>query len=191
MNPKHRPFTKGLTKQGIRSKILLKLKTQKKEDRDRKSRLIKEKLFRTLVFKKAKVVMFFISFGGEVNTEDMIKEARRLGKIVAAPVCRKKRIIRPSIFPEKAKLIHGLYEIYEPAIKRFVKLEDLDLVVVPGVAFDKQGNRLGRGRGYYDCFLHKLKAYNAASIGLAFDFQILPSIPTTCLDKEVDRVIFA
>ncbi len=180
-----------MTKQHIRSKILLRLKIQKEEDQDRKSRVIKERLFRTLIFKKAKVVMFFISFGGEVDTRDMIKEARRLGKIVAVPVCRRKRTIRPSIFPAKAKLVRGLYEIYEPAIKRFVKLEDLDLVVVPGIAFDKKGNRLGRGRGYYDCFLHKLKAYNAASIGLAFDFQILPSVPTTCLDKEVDRVIFA
>lgn len=191
VNPKKYKPIKGLTKQRIRSKILLRLKIQKEEDQNRKSKLIKEKLFRTLVFKKAKVVMLFISFGGEVDTEDMIKEARSSGKIVAVPVCRKKRIIRPSIFSEKAKLVRGLYEIYEPAIKRFVKLKDLDLVVVPGVAFDKKGNRLGRGRGYYDYFLHRLKAYKTPSIGLAFDFQILPSIPTTCDDKEVDRVIFA
>ena len=181
----------GLTKQAIRSKILLRLKTQKEEDRDRKSRLIKQKLFRTLVFKKAKVVMFFISFGGEVNTREMIKKAIALGKIVAVPVCRKTRAIRPSILQEKARLVRGLYEIYEPAIKKFVKLEDLDLVIVPGIAFDKKGNRLGRGKGYYDTFLHKLKPYHTASLGLAFDFQILPSIPTTCEDKEVDRVIFA
>ena len=109
-----------MTKKQIRSKILLRLKTQKEEDRDRKSKIIKEKLFRTLVFKKAKMVMFYISFGGEVNTKEMIKEARRLGKIVAVPVCRKKRIIRPCIFPEKAKLETGLYGIYEPAIKNLL-----------------------------------------------------------------------
>jgi 5-formyltetrahydrofolate cyclo-ligase len=181
----------GLTKQAIRSKILLRLKTQKEEDRNRKSSLIKQKLFRTLVFKKAKVVMFFISFGGEVNTKEMIKQAIASGKTVAVPVCSKKRVMRPSILQEKAKLARGLYEIYEPAIKKFVKLEDLDLVIVPGIAFDKKGNRLGRGKGYYDTFLHKLKPYGAASLGLAFDFQILPFIPTTCEDKEVDRVIFA
>jgi len=181
----------GLTKQVIRSKILLRLKTQKEEDRDRKSSLIKQKLLRALVFKKAKVVMFFISFGGEVNTREMIKKAIASGKTVAVPVCSKKRAMRPSILREKAKLVRGLYEIYEPAIKKFVKLEDLDLVIVPGISFDKKGSRLRRGKGYYDTFLHKLKPYKTASIGLAFDFQILPYIPTTCEDKEVERVIFA
>lgn len=180
-----------MTKQQIRSKILLKLKTEKEEDRDRKSRLIKKKLFRTMVFKKAKVVMFFISFGGEVNTQDMIEEAKRLDKTIAVPVCRKRRIMRPAVLPENAKLVRGCYGICEPAIKRFVNLEDLDLVVVPGVAFDKKGNRLGRGKGYYDRFLHKLNHRKTTSIGLAFDFQILPYIPATCDDKEVDRVIFA
>jgi len=179
-----------LTKKKIRSKILLKLRKQKEEDRNRKSQLIKEKLFRTLIFKKAKIVMFFMSFGGEVKTQDMIKDARRLGKIVAVPVCRERRTIRPSILSEKAKVLRGLYGICEPAIKRFVKLEDLDVVIVPGVAFDKTGNRLGRGKGYYDCFLRKLPD-KAVSIGLAYDFQILPLVPTTIDDKKVDKVIFA
>lgn len=180
----------GLTKKKIRSKILLKLKNQKEEDRDRKSKLIKERLFRVSVFKKAKIVMFFMSFGGEIKTKEMIEEARRLGKIVAVPVCGKERLIRPSILLEKAKVLRGLYGISEPAIKKFVKLEDLDLVIVPGIAFDKKGNRLGRGKGYYDCFLHKLPD-KAVSIGLAYDFQILPLVPTTNDDKRVDRVIFA
>jgi len=182
--------TAGLTKAKIRSKILLKLKKQRKEDRDRKSSLIMKKLFRALVFKKAKVVMFFISFGGEVNTKNMIRQAMKLGKKVAVPVCKKNRMIRPSLLGQDAKLTRGLYEIFEPAIKKFISLEDLDLVVVPGVAFDKKGNRLGRGKGYYDCFLHKLPP-KTSSVGLAFDFQILPSIPTTCLDKDVRKVIFA
>jgi 5-formyltetrahydrofolate cyclo-ligase len=179
----------GLTKQQIRSKILLKLKTHKEEDRNRKSKLIKKKLFRTLVFKKAKKVMFFISFGGEVDTKDMILKAQQLGKIVAVPVCRKNGLIRPGILSEKARLMRGLYGIYEPAIKRFINLEDLDLIIVPGVAFDKKGNRLGRGKGYYDRLLGSLD--KAFSIGLAFDFQILPLVPATCYDKKVDRVIFA
>lgn len=180
-----------MTKKLIRSKIRLELKKQKEEDRDRRSDSIKGKLFRTEVFRKAKIAMFFISFGGEVNTKDMIKEALRSGKRVAVPVCKGKGTMRPCILSEKTKLVRGLYEIYEPAIKRFVKLQDLDLVLVPGIAFDKKGNRLGRGKGYYDRFLHKLKPYKAVSIGLAFDFQILPSIPTACNDKEVDKVIFA
>jgi 5-formyltetrahydrofolate cyclo-ligase len=180
----------ALTKKQIRSKILLILKTQKEADRDRKSKIIKDKLFRTLVFKKAKTLMFYISFDGEVNTQEMIKEAQKIGKTVTVPVCKSDRIIRPCILQHKAKLKKGLYGICEPAIKRFINVEYLDLVVAPGVAFDKKGNRLGRGKGCYDNLLKKLSR-KATSIGLAFDFQILPFVPATITDTAVDRVIFA
>lgn len=180
----------GLTKKRIRSKILDKLKTQKEEERDRKSKIIKEKLFRTGVFKKAKIVMFYISFDGEVNTQDMIKETQNLGKTVAVPICNKDRTIEPCMLSNKARLVKGLYGAREPAAKRSINLEDLGLLVVPGVAFDKNGNRLGRGKGCYDFFLKKLPK-KIPSIGLAFDFQILPYLPTTKRDMGVDRVIFA
>ena len=181
---------KVLTKSQLRNKILFELQNQKEEDRNRKSRIIKKKLFRTLVFKKAKTVMFYIAFDGEVETQDMIKKARILGKIIAVPACRKNRQIMPCILNDKTKLVRGLYGILEPAIKKAVNLQDLDLVIVPGVAFDKEGNRLGRGKGYYDRFLKKIPD-RIPSIGLAFDFQILPSTPATPIDVSVDRVIFA
>jgi len=179
-----------LTKEQIRSTILLRLKTQKEEDRDRKSKIIKNKLFRTLVFRKAKIVMFYISFDGEVNTQEMIKGAQNLGKTVAVPVCKKKRTIRPCILQAQARLKKGPYGICEPVVNRFVNCEDLDLAIVPGVAFDRRGNRLGRGKGYYDRFLKELPS-EAISLGLAFDFQILPSLPATKTDVSVNKIIFA
>ncbi len=179
-----------LTKEQIRSKILLRLKTQKEEGRERKSRRIKNKLFRTLVFRKAKTVMFYISFDGEVDTKEMLKEAQGLGKIVAVPHCRKNRVICPCLLGENPKFKRGLYGVCEPAVKKYIDLRDIDLVIVPGVAFDKQGSRLGRGRGCYDSFLKKIPK-RTASFGLAFDFQILPFIPATKTDVSVDRVIFA
>lgn len=180
-----------MTKKQIRSKILLRLTIQKEADRDRKSKAIKEKLFRTRVFQKAKTVMFYIALGGEVNTEEMIKGAKKLGKLVAVPVCKKDRItLRPCVLDENAELKKGPYGIWEPAIENFILLKELDLVIVPGVAFDKKGNRLGRGKGYYDHLLQGLPK-KTASIGLAFSFQILPSIPTTTHDVSVNRVIFA
>ena len=190
MSIESKPFhLLGLTKKQIRSKILLRLKTQKEEDRNRKSKFIKDKLFRAPVFKKAKIVMFYISFEGEVTTEEMIKKAYRLGKIVAVPVCKGNRItIRPCLLRNKAKVKKGPYGICEPAVKKYIKLEDLDLVIVPGIAFDKKGNRLGRGKGCYDYFLKRVTG-DTASIGLAFDFQILPSLPATAQDVSVDKVI--
>jgi len=190
-NNKMRFFQEAeLTKRAIRSKILLKLKTQKEEDQKKKSSIIKDKLFRLSVFKRAKKVMFYLSFDGEVNTQEMIKEAIKLGKMVAVPVCRGVRAMRPCRLSLRARLIKGPYGVKEPAIKRFVKLEDLDLVIVPGVAFEKSGNRLGRGKGCYDYFLRKLPK-RIPSIGLAFAFQILPSLPATSEDVGVKKILFA
>lgn len=181
----------ALTKEIIRSKILVKLKTQKEEDRVRKSRIIRDKLFKLKVFQKAKRIMCYISFGGEVDTKDMIREALNKGKMVAVPVCRGKRAIGPCALSKRAVFVKGRYGVAEPIIKKSVHLEDFDLVVVPGVAFDKSGNRLGRGRGCYDYFLRRLPGHIPA-IGLAFDFQILPSIPTTTSrDIRVDRILSA
>lgn len=180
-----------LTKEEIRSKILLKLKTQKEEDRGKKSRLIARKLFKLKVFQKAKRIMCYISFGGEVDTKDMIREAIRLGKMIAVPVCRGKRAIRPCLLPRGARLVKGPHGTAEPITKKAINLEDIDLVIVPGVAFDISGSRLGRGRGCYDYFLKRLPG-NIPAIGLAFNFQILSSLPSTVnRDIRVDRILSA
>jgi 5-formyltetrahydrofolate cyclo-ligase len=193
-NHKNTEYKKGagLTKKGIRSKILLRLNSQKEEGRDKKSRIIKKKLFGTQEFKKAKIVMFYIALKGEVNTQDMIKAAKKLGKMVTVPVCKKYRIpfLRPCILEDNARLKKGFYGVWEPAIQRFMRLKDLGLVIVPGVAFDKKGNRLGRGKGCYDRFLKRLPK-DTPTIGLAFDLQILPAVPATRHDVSVKRVIFA
>ncbi|MCM8789574.1 MAG: 5-formyltetrahydrofolate cyclo-ligase [Candidatus Omnitrophica bacterium] len=180
-----------MTKQDIRSRILLKLRNQKEEKRNKKSNKIKIKLFRTKEFINAKTVMFYVAFDGEVNTEDMIHSALKLGKTIVVPVCERDKItIRPCLLKKNTKLKKGLYGIWEPAVKRFIRAKDIDLVVVPGVAFDKSGNRLGRGKGCYDRFL-KLLPKSISSIGLGFDFQILPSLPATTHDVKVNKVIFA
>ena len=179
-----------LTKKQIRSKILWKLKTQKEEDRTKKSRIIKKKLLRASEFIKAKTVMFYLSFDGEVNTKEMIREAQSLGKIVVVPTCKKDRNIEPCILCKNTRLKNSPYGVYEPVVGNHIKLQDIDLVILPGVAFDKGGKRLGRGRGYYDRFLKRLPQ-DTPSIGLAFYFQILPSIPATKRDVSVNRVIFA
>lgn len=179
-----------LTKKKIRSTMLLKLKSQKEADRDRKSLVIKRRLLGSEFFKKAKTVMFYIAFAGEVNTQDMIKEAWKLKKRVAVPVSNSKNFISPCLLSEGARLVRGIYGTWEPAIRQYVNLNELDLIVVPGLAFDKKGGRLGRGKGCYDKFLGSFTR-KVPSIGLAFDFQILPSVPTTNTDVSVRRVVFA
>lgn len=180
-----------LTKKQIRSTILLRLKTQEEKERIRKSKKIREKLFKLDEFKKAKRIMFYISCGGEVNTKEMIRKAIKQGKIIAVPVCnRRRKTISPYRIGLKTRLKKGLYGILEPQRKWCIPKEAIDLVVVPAVAFDIQGNRLGRGKGYYDHFLKSIYK-TTPCIGLAFDFQILPSLPATKRDVKIDKVIFA
>lgn len=179
-----------MTKADIRTKILRVLKNQKEDELFRKSLKIMGALFRNKLFKQAKTVMFYVSLRSEVNTTDMIKEALKLGKKVVVPVCTGNRTMEPCQLKKDGVLRPGPYGILEPARKKPVDLEELDLVIVPGLAFDTRGRRLGRGKGFYDCFLASLPE-GCRSIGVAFDFQILPSIPAAEHDINVHKVIFA
>lgn len=181
----------SLIKNALRGTILDILKTQEEEERNRKSGIIRRTLFMAKVFRRAKTVMFYVALRDEVDTDPMIAEAQKSGKIVAVPVCSGGRSgLRPCIFEDNAGLKPGPYGVREPVTGRGVPIEKLDLVVVPGVAFDKKGNRLGRGKGFYDRFLKALPC-GTISIGLAFDFQIVPSVPTLSHDIRVHRVISA
>ena len=81
----------------------------------------------------------------------------------------------------------GFFNIMEPVGEVFSNYERVDVAVVPGMAFDSRNNRLGRGRGYYDRLLPLLT--NAYKIGICFDFQRLPGIPSEATDQPMDEVI--
>jgi 5-formyltetrahydrofolate cyclo-ligase len=91
-------------------------------------------------------------------------------------------------FPKNLTI--GPYDIRQPKeeFSHPISLADIDLVIVPGVAFDSKCNRLGRGKGYYDRFLKTLPK-DTPSIGLAFDFQIVENLPHSSLDLPVKKII--
>jgi len=180
-------------KEKIRRRILEKLNLQDKNLRLKNSLKIKKLLFESKEFKSAEVILFYLSFDGEVDTYSMIEDSLGMGKAIAVPfVERGEKDILPCLIKSisSKSLKKGLYGIKQP--KRFypIDLERIDLVIVPGVCFDKKGNRLGRGKGYYDRFLKKLSS-STKKIGLAFDFQILPSLPREPHDSCVDKIISA
>ncbi len=180
-------------KQKIRKEILKKTKAYKEELRLRKSLLIKNKLFKTKEFKEAENILFYLAFKGEVETRKMIEDSLKIGKTVLVPVCdMKRKTIVPSKISNlfKEELCIGSYGIERPRKIRSFSAKDIDLVIVPAVAFDKYNNRLGRGKGYYDRFLKKLSS-RVKKIGLAFKFQIVDRLPVNLLDQPVDRVITA
>lgn len=183
-----------LSKEALRKIMLTKLREQKEESRGKKSVKIKEGLFRLKAFKEAKTVMFYLALKTEVQTQIMIKEALRLGKRIVVPVCdiRAKKI-SPCLITnlESRYLKRDSLGIEEPCCKKPVSTKYIDLCVVPGLAFDLRGNRLGRGKGYYDRFLSALPG-KAFKVGLAFKFQVLNRL-TQCLphDTRVDKVLSA
>ncbi|NLE64502.1 MAG: 5-formyltetrahydrofolate cyclo-ligase [Elusimicrobia bacterium] len=169
----------ALTKQEIRKKILDQIRTQKEEDAFRKSQAICQKFLALPVFHKAKTILFYASCKGEVDTFAMMGRALERNKHVAVPIAdtgeKRIRIIR--ILSTK-DLHPGAYGIPEPDHRpdREIAPEAIDCVVVPGVAFDRAKNRLGRGEGYYDRFLSRLPKTTPV-IALAYDFQVLDHLP--------------
>jgi 5-formyltetrahydrofolate cyclo-ligase len=184
-----------MSKEAIRKQVLQKLRKQKEEQRLKKSLKIKKILLSQPQFLQADTVMFYISKDGEVDTTGMIEDALRMGKRVVVPMTlvKEKKIIPSELKDYKKELGKGPYGIYQPkkSFLRKVSLKDIDLIIVPGVAFDRQGNRLGRGGGYFDRFLAKLKKRNIPMFGLAFKFQILKQLPVLSHDIPVTKLIFA
>lgn len=180
-----------LSKKKLRSSLLLRLRKQPHQQQERKSRLIEKKLLRQEEFISSERIMFYLSLGGEVKTQSMIEKSRELGKEIYVPQCDlKKKTLSPYFLEKNSLLEAGPYNTLQPKKKRRFPAEKLDLVIVPAVAFDRRGNRLGRGKGYYDRFLKDLPA-GVKSIGLAFDFQILPRLPVQQSDVPVEKILSA
>lgn len=181
-------------KQQIRRKIKNLLKSHSELEKSKKSGIIKKKLFNEEEFKKAKVVMFYVSLEDEVDTLSMIDEALEMGKRVCVPVILKeeRRLIAGEIKDRHEELESQHFGICQPNRDRVkeVPLEDIDLVIVPGIAFDKKNLRLGRGHGYYDRFLCCLPR-RTKTIGLAFDFQVVENLPKDPHDIPVWKTITA
>ena len=165
-------------KQGLRQQILDRIKEQKEEIALSKSRIIFAKVIALPVFQSARTILFYASFRGEVDTFALMREATALNKRVALPLIRKKeqRIV-PMLIKTLSELKPGLHGIMTPVDVPKDRLDtaELDLVVVPGVAFDRRHNRLGRGAGYYDRFLSGLPA-TTPTLGLAYDLQVVDAI---------------
>ncbi|MBI4436243.1 MAG: 5-formyltetrahydrofolate cyclo-ligase [Candidatus Omnitrophica bacterium] len=168
------------------------MKKQSRKARLQKSRTIEKKLFQRREFRRSHTVMFYVSLPEEVDTYRMIRLALRLGKRVVVPSLEGRRIRPAEVLDFKKDLSPQRFGILEPRSgrRRLVSSREIDLVVVPGIAFDAKGNRLGRGGGYYDRFLKRFKG-RIPLIGLAFRFQRVIKLPTSLRDVPVSAVITA
>jgi len=185
-------------KRKIRQEFLKKRNNLSRDEIKSKSEKIEKELFSLPEFQRAKTVMFYVSFRSEVETEKMTRNALKLKKKIVIPVVHGEKIVVSEIKNLKKELTKGSFGIKEPKkeFRRRVNQKEIDLVVVPGVVFDKRGGRLGYGRGYYDRFLRSKsirsrmsRSRQCALIGLAFDLQIARKIPLVKRDMKVAKIV--
>ena len=120
----------------------------------------------------------------EVQTHDFIEKWSKNKRILLPVVVENDLELR--LYSGTQSLCIGSYGIEEPVGKAFTDYHSIDLVVVPGVAFDASGHRLGRGKGYYDRLLPHIPAYKA---GICFPFQLVEEVPSEEFDIRMDAVI--
>lgn len=143
-----------------------------------------EKLEQHPKFEAARIVLLYYSLADEVQTHDFVEKWHRQ-KTILLPVVKGDEL-ELRVYTGKQSLTTGeAYHIEEPTGEAFTAYGQIDLAVIPGVSFDSEGNRLGRGKGYYDRLLPLLHSYN---IGICYEFQISEHIPTEPFDRTMDEV---
>lgn len=134
-------------------------------------------------FIAAHTVLLYYSLGDEVQTHNFVEKW-----------CCSKKILLPVVQGDELELRHytgkaclstGAFHIEEPTGPAYTDYGKIELAIIPGMAFDRNGNRLGRGKGYYDKLLPKLSSYN---IGICYRFQAMEEIPCEPFDRKMDEV---
>lgn len=172
-----------MNKTELRSHIKALKKQRSKEELLEQSKLILNKLENHKSFIEAKTVMLYSSLPDEVDTHDFLERWRNEKKIILPTVVGDDII--PVELSKDTNFAIGDFNILEPQNEPYNG--SYDLIIVPGVAFDKNGNRIGRGKGYYDRFL--CKHLDVKRIGICFDFQLVDSVPTEDNDIRMNEVI--
>ena len=145
-------------------------------------------------YARARTVMFYVDVRTEVRTRDYLETALTHGKKIVVPWCNDQGELELFWLQSMNDLSIGMYKILEPKpelrhlSERQVPVTDLDLIMVPGVAFTREGARMGHGKGYYDKLLEHARP-DAPLVALAFECQFFPDIPTQEHDVFMDKII--
>lgn len=151
------------------------------------SEKIRGMLFTLDCVKKAKGVCSFISAFREPDTVEIIRQLWERNIKVAVPISdTETNTLSLSYIGSMADLTSGAYGILEPSVIKPADEKDIDVILVPGLAFDRNGGRMGFGMGYYDRLLSES---GAVKIGLCYDFQLLDSIPAEKHDVPMNYII--
>lgn len=180
-----------LNKQELRKYMLEKREMLSLLEVQGKSHQINQQLIFFSAYQTAKTILTYLPIKNEPDTLPLINNAWEQKKQVLIPVTQaENNSLIPSRLKNLNELTRGIYNILtpKPEYLRPVNPDNVDICILPGVAFDRQGYRLGYGGGYFDRFLPKLRT-DCLKIALAYDFQILDCLPRTKFDIPVDTII--
>lgn len=171
----------------IRDEMKAKRRNMNKNEVAEKSRKAAQLFLNSGIYKSAKIIMLYMPLGNETDTGEIIRRAFADGKTLVLPVTDEQSgRITPYVLEQDTLLEKGGFSVVEPRNSEPIEKSEIDAVLVPGIAFDKKGARLGFGRGCYDMFLEKMKA---VKLGYCYSFQLLDEIPSDSHDIRMDYII--
>lgn len=178
-----------MNKREIRKQVLRQRDLISEKEKKAKDNSIRSTVLNLLEFRSARKVLFYASYKSEVDTFDLIRDSISINKIVALPKVNSQSFTLDIYEIKDLKELHSGYRnIPEPSLPsdRILKATDIDLIIVPGVAFDTHCNRLGYGKGFYDKLLNEKLC---PAIALAYEEQIVETVPTESHDIKMDKII--
>jgi 5-formyltetrahydrofolate cyclo-ligase len=174
-------------KRALRRDVIARRDALAEHDRAAASLAIADRVAAMPEAREAGSAMAFWSFRSEVDTAPLVERWVTEGKIVALPRIEGSDVV-PVAFVPGDPTTETSFGAMEPAGGRLLDPSELDLVIVPGVAFDRSGNRVGYGAGYYDRFLGRRRP-GVPAIAIAFALQIVSEVPTGRTDRRVDAIV--
>lgn len=161
------------------------------DDRKRLSLLATDRLLALSSLSCCKKILLFYPFRDEIDTRPFLESALLRGQQIWLPLTKQKeRQLIPYVYGGQDTLRQGAYGICEPdpAVAQRAEIAELDAVIVPGVAFDQAGGRMGYGGGFYDRFLTELQR-KPLLIGYCFSTQLISQVPTESHDVQMDYLV--
>ena len=177
-----------MNKQELRKSIREQKRAMTEAQIQEKSRLLGQLFAASALYRNAKTIYGYMPYNQEVRTVPMLEQALRDGKRVAIPKCYGDEM-RFIFMEDLSKVEKGYAGIPEPIEDAPIADDETALVLMPGLAFDPQGHRIGYGGGFYDKFL--AKEPNHPTLALCYDFQMVEYLETEEFDIPVDTVLWA
>lgn len=174
-----------MNKSELRKIIREKKRQFTQQQLDELSFIVIEKIKNHPAFKTAKRVLLYHSLPDEVCTHQLLCETE--GKTILLPKVIDNENMVICEYNKNTSLNKGAFNIMEPYGTPYTNYSEIDLAIIPGMAFDNNGNRLGRGKGYYDRLLEKMTSIY--KIGICFPFQMVDNVPTECTDIKMNEII--